>query len=66
MSQQRGYNYEKQIKTKLQTETVKSWLWNDIPEYDLRKSALLGDWNEHRWLRKSNKINNLPDLGADL
>jgi superfamily II DNA or RNA helicase len=66
MSHIRGYNYEKQLKIKLQTENVKSWLWNDIPEYDLRKSDLLGDWNEHRWLRKTNKINNLPDLGADL
>lgn len=66
MSQLRGLLYEKQLKRTLQTETIESWLWNDIPEYNLRKSSILGDWNEYRWLRKTNKINNLPDLGADL
>lgn len=64
--QVKGFNYEKQVKFYLQTKTKQTYLWKDIPENELRKSGLLGNWNEHRFNRKNNKINNLPDLGTDI
>ena len=66
MNQYKGNLYEKQVKVYLQSATQKSWLWKDIPEKELRESSLLGDWNEHRWARKNNKINSLPDIGTDI
>ncbi len=43
-----------------------SWLWENVPEYELRQSGILGDWNIRRYERKSNKINGLPDIGTDI
>lgn len=62
----KGNLYEKQVKVHLQSPSQKSWLWKDIPEKELREAGLLGDWNEHRWARKNNKINSLPDIGTDI
>jgi len=66
MNQEKGTKYELYIKQFLENDSKKTWLWNDIPEYELRKSNLLGDWNEHRLTRKENKINSIPDLGTDI
>ena len=66
-NKQKGDLYEKFINSYLNNKKgYESWLWNDIPEYYLRKSGLLGDWNEHRYNRKFNKINELPDTGVDI
>ena len=69
MNIQKGIEYEKFIKTDLLTEYAKNgqvWLWDEIPEFELRKAGMLGDWNEHRLTKKDNKINGLPDLGTDI
>ena len=66
MNQIKGEEYEIFIKQFLENDSKKTWLWKDIPEYELRKSSLLGDWNEYRLVRKDNKINSLPDLGSDI
>jgi len=66
MNQIKGEQYEIFIKQFLENDSKKLWLWKDIPEYELRKSSLLGDWNDHRLIRKHNKINSLPDLGCDI
>lgn len=57
-----------------ETENSKSWLWKNIPECHLRKSNLLGDWNENRlknkeiknMSEKEKKENDLIDLGCDI
>lgn len=66
MNQQKGTTYEKYIKIYLQNKNNETWLWDEIPELQLRNSGLLGNWNEHRIARKENKINELPDLGTDI
>ena len=66
MNQQKGATYEKYIKIYLQNKNNETWLWDEIPELQLRNSGLLGDWNIHRISRKENKINGLPDLGTDI
>ena len=69
MNIQKGIDYEKFIKSNLLTEHAKNgqvWLWDEIPEFELRKAGMLGDWNEHRLTKKDNKINGLPDLGTDI
>lgn len=66
MNQIKGLNYEIYIKHFLENETRQSWLWHDIPEFQLRKAGLLGDWNEFRKIKKDNKINGHPDLGCDV
>jgi hypothetical protein len=69
MNIQKGIDYEKFIKSDLLTEYAKNgqvWLWDEIPEFELRKAGMLGDWNEHRLTKKDNKINGLPDLGTDI
>jgi hypothetical protein len=67
-NKEKGDLYEKFINSYLNNKKgYVSWLWNDIPEYYLRKSGLLGNWNEHRHNRKINKrINELPDTGVDI
>jgi hypothetical protein len=55
MNQQKGTTYEKYIKNFLQNKNNETWLWNEIPELQLRNSGLLGDWNIHRIARKENK-----------
>jgi predicted helicase len=50
----------------LEKDHNQTWLWQNIPEFELRKSKLLGNWNEHRLVKKDNKINGIPDLGADI
>jgi superfamily II DNA or RNA helicase len=68
MNQEKGNKYEFYIKKYLenQSDHAIAWLWKDIPEFYLKKSGLLGDWNEHRLVRKENVLNSLPDLGADI
>jgi hypothetical protein len=65
-NQTKGLNYEIFIKKFLESDHTQTWLWSDIPENELRKSKLLGNWNEHRLVKKDNKINGIPDLGADI
>jgi len=65
-NQIKGLNYEIFIKKFLESDHSQTWLWSDIPENELRKSKLLGNWNEHRLVKKDNKINGIPDLGADI
>jgi len=66
MNQIKGDKYEIYIKQLLENDSKKTWLWKDIPEFELKKSGLLGNWNEHRLVRKDNKINSIPDLGSDI
>ena len=66
MNQIKGDKYEIYIKQFLENDSKKTWLWKDIPEFELKKSGLLGNWNEHRLVRKDNKINSIPDLGTDI
>lgn len=66
MNQLKGDKYENFIKIYLENDVDKTWLWKDIPEFILKESGLLGDWNKHRLVRKEIKINNIPDLGADI
>jgi superfamily II DNA or RNA helicase len=66
MNQIKGDKYEIYIKLLLENSNNKTWLWKDIPEFELKKSGLLGDWNEYRLVRKDNKINSIPDLGTDI
>ena len=64
---EKGTNYEVYIKNFLENENSISWLWKNIPEFDLRKAKLLGDWNEHRLNRKELKSENpLIDTGCDI
>ena len=66
MNQIKGEQYEIFIKQYLENDSIKTWLWKDIPEQELKKGGLLGDWNLHRLIRKDNKINSIPDLGCDI
>ena len=64
---EKGTNYEVYIKNYLQNEENVSWLWKNIPEFDLRKANLLGDWNEFRLNRKELTTENpLIDTGCDV
>ena len=51
---EKGLNYEIFIKNYLINENQKNnaWLWKDIPELELRKCNILGNWNEYRIKRK--------------
>ena len=66
MNQIKGEQYEIFIKQYLENDSIKTWLWKDIPEQELKNGGLLGDWNLHRLIRKDNKINSIPDLGCDI
>ena len=48
MNQIKGEQYEIFIKQYLENNSIKTWLWKDIPEQELKKGGLLGDWNLHR------------------
>ena len=64
---EKGTNYEVYIKNFLQNEDKISWLWKNIPEFELRKAKLLGDWNEYRLNRKELTTENpLIDTGCDV
>ena len=73
---EKGIIYEKFIRNYLETENNENiaWLWKYIPEKDLRKANLLGDWNKHRLKKKElknlnqeeEKLNDLMDTGCDI
>jgi len=73
---EKGVIYEKFIRNYLETENNENiaWLWKYIPEKDLRKANLLGDWNKHRLKKKElknlnheeDKLNDLMDTGCDI
>jgi superfamily II DNA or RNA helicase len=67
---EKGTKYEIFIKNYLNNnENNESWLWKDIPEKHLRKTHILGEWNEYRLNRKESKNNSeneLIDTGCDL
>ena len=66
-NQEKGLQYEIFIKNYLEENLQnQAWLWKDIPEFNLKNAGLLDDWNLHRYVRKENKINSLPDLGTDI
>ena len=68
MNAQKGFEYEIFIKIYLnKAEGNIAWLWSDIPEAELRKCSILGDWNEYRFNRKMLKKENcLIDTGCDI
>ena len=53
---EKGTSYEIHIKNYLEKQNPNNfyWLWKDIPELELRKSNILGDWNIFRFIRKRN------------
>jgi superfamily II DNA or RNA helicase len=66
---EKGLNYEIFIKNYLLNENNENnaWLWKDIPELELRKCNILGNWNEYRIKRKNSKYDNeLIDTGCDI
>jgi superfamily II DNA or RNA helicase len=64
----KGDAYENYILAYLQSEdsSRKLWLWNNIPEDVMCDVGLIGNWNEHRKCKKTNRINKLPDVGCDI
>ena len=47
---EKGTEYELFINNSLNNlEGNISWLWSKIPELELRKAEILGDWNEYRF-----------------
>jgi superfamily II DNA or RNA helicase len=70
---EKGFEYEKYIKDYLEKQNLNNnyWLWKDIPEIELRKSGILGNWNVFRFNRKRNnqiakEENKLMDTGIDV
>ena len=69
---EKGTEYELFINNSLNNlEGNISWLWSKIPELELRKAEILGDWNEYRFNRKMlknyiEKENGLMDTGCDI
>jgi hypothetical protein len=65
---QKGLDYEIFIKNFLNdNKDNNAWLWKDIPELELRKCNILGNWNEYRLNRKKIKYDNeLIDTGCDI
>ena len=69
---EKGYNYELFINNSLNNlDGNNSWLWSNIPEFELRNATILGDWNEYRFNRKTlknsvEKENKLIDTGCDI
>ncbi len=71
-STEKGYEYELFMNNSLnKVDGNISWLWNNIPEFELRNCDILGDWNEYRFNRKIlknsiEKENKLIDTGCDI
>ncbi len=67
-TKEKGDDYEKYILEYLYSEDSnrKIWLWSNIPEDVMCDVGLIGNWNEYRLQRKSNRINKLPDVGCDI
>ena len=69
---EKGYIYELFINNSLNNlNGNNSWLWSNIPEFELRNCDILGDWNEYRFNRKTlkncvEKENRLIDTGCDI
>ena len=69
---EKGYIYELFINNSLNNlDGNHSWLWSNIPEFELRNCDILGDWNEYRFNRKTlknsvEKENRLIDTGCDI
>jgi len=70
---QKGTLYEVFIKDYLEKENPNNnyWLWKDVPELELRKAEILGEWNLFRFNRKRNnqiakEENKLIDTGCDI
>ena len=53
---EKGTEYEIFIKDYLEQQNPDNyyWLWKDVPEGELRKSGILGNWNVFRFNRKRN------------
>ena len=67
-TKEKGDIYEKYILEYLYLEDSnrKIWLWGNIPEDVMCDVGLIGNWNDCRIQRKSNRINKLPDVGCDI
>ena len=67
-TKEKGDEYEKYILDYLYSEDSnrKIWLWSNIPEEVMCDVGLIGNWNDCRLQRKSNRINKLPDVGCDI
>jgi len=67
-TKEKGDVYEKYILDYLYLEDSnrKIWLWSNIPEDVMCDVGLIGNWNDYRLQRKSNRINKLPDVGCDI
>jgi predicted helicase len=70
---QKGTLYEVFIKDYLEKQNLNNnyWLWKDVPELELRKASILGEWNLFRFNRKRNnqiakEENKLIDTGIDV
>jgi len=63
----KGREYEIFINSFINNSNSISWIWDQIPEIELRKAKLINSHNELRLLRKNNnKINPLKDVGIDI
>ena len=67
-TKEKGDEYEKYILDYLYSEDSNRqlWLWSNIPEEVMCDVGLIGNWNNCRLQRKSNRINKLPDVGCDI
>ena len=70
---EKGTLYEGLIKDYLEKQNPNNnyWLWKDVPELELRKASILGNWNTYRFNRKRNnqiakEENKLIDTGIDV
>jgi superfamily II DNA or RNA helicase len=70
---QKGTLYEVFIQNYLEKQNLNNnyWLWKDVPELELRKASILGEWNTYRFNRKRNnqiakEENKLIDTGCDI
>ncbi len=64
---QKGYFYEINVKNYIINNLNKqAFLWSEIPETILVEHGIIGSHNDHRLIRKENKLNPLRDIGIDI
>ena len=68
-NKQKGDIYELYIKDYIEKNNIdkQCYLWYKIPDCELRKVGLLGDWQLHRLNKKEAHLeNNICDFGVDI